>query len=175
MTISNQNQITCPTCKQADQTILVEDLYFALISHDKEVINRFQQKPDTIKKLLSEIRPPELTKLPFWLIMPPDQMLIAAMIALILIIILFIEQTTVGILQLLVLPVLILALYFLGRSRIYSLYLIHKNKREKELQMVQDSVKKWSSFFICLNDQTIFSGHSNDSHPVSELKTIINH
>lgn len=176
MTVSNQNRISCPVCLQTYKTILVEDLYFALISHDEEVINHFHFQPDTIKSILREIRPPELTRLPFWLIVPPDQLMIAVLVTLVLITILFIEQTTGGILQHLILPVLFLVMYLFSRKFIYSKYIHQKTIREKELDMVQNAVNKWSSYFICLNDKTVFSGHSDNSFPLSELqKRLFNH
>ncbi len=41
MPLHPQNQIKCPACHQSDQTISVEDLYFALIENDKETLFRF--------------------------------------------------------------------------------------------------------------------------------------
>lgn len=176
MTLPTQFQIKCPSCSQSDRTILIEDLYFGLIEMDQNVITKYSIQPDQIKSILREIRPPELTRLPFWLIIPPDQLMIAVLVTLVLITILFIEQTTGGFLQNLILPVLFLVLYLFSRKLIYSKYIHQKNIREKELDIVQNAVNKWSSYFICLDDKTVFSGHSDNSFPLSELqKRLINH
>ena len=34
----------------------------------------------------------------------------------------------------------------------------------------QKAVERWSSYFICLNDMTVFSGHNGNSLPVNELQ-----
>jgi hypothetical protein len=176
MTLSKQYQIKCPVCSQSDQVILIEDLYFGLIERDQNVITEYGIQPDQIKSILREICPPELTRLPFWLIVPPDQLMIAILVALVLITILFIEQTTGGFLQHLILPVLFLVLYLFSRKLIYSKYIYQKNIREKELDMVQNAVNKWSSYFICLDDRTVFSGHNDNSFPLLELqKRLYNH
>lgn len=176
MTLTTQYHINCPTCSQSERTILIEDLYFGLIERDQNVITKYSIQPDQIKSILREIRPPELTRLPFWLIVPPDQLMIAVLVTLVLITILFIEQTTGGFLQHLILPVLFLVLYLFSRKLIYSKYIHKKNIREKELDMVQNAVNKWSSYFICLEDKTVFSGHSDNSFPLSELqKRLISH
>jgi len=174
MTISYQNRIACPTCQQTDKTILVEDLYFALIAHDKEIITRFQLSPEEIKSLLLKIKPPELEKLPLWMIQPPDHLLGTILVIIILMTFLLQDQTNVGFLQLLIFPILLAVLYLLGRKYIYSRYKSQKDKREEQLIAMENSVKKWSSFFICLSDNTIFSGHNHTSFPLSELQQILN-
>ena len=68
MTINSQLQIPCPKCHQSDQTILMEDLYFAIIQGDQGILNEFSLESKEAKKILREIKPPAMERLPIWLI-----------------------------------------------------------------------------------------------------------
>lgn len=168
MALPTQFQIKCPTCSQSDQTILIEDLYFGLIEKDQKVIARFSIQPDQIKSLLRDIRPPTLERLPIWLIIPPDTFIgIIIGIILLLVVISGMQQ---GFNEKFAFPVILLLIYFIFRRYLNKQYNAKKKEREKEINQAQKAADRWSSFFICLHDMTVFSGHSENYFPISEFQ-----
>lgn len=168
MALPTQFQIKCPTCSQSVQTILIEDLYFGLIEKDQKVIARFSIQPDQIKSLLRDIRPPTLERLPIWLIIPPDTFIgIIIGIILLLVVISGMQQ---GFNEKFAFPMILLLVYFIFRRYLNKQYDAKKKEREKEINQAQKAADRWSSFFICLHDMTVFSGHSENYFPISEFQ-----
>lgn len=168
MTLPTQYQVKCPICSQSDQIILVEDLYFGLIEKDQKIIARFRIQPFQMKSILNEIKPPSLERLPIWLIIPPDVLVGIIMgIILLLAIISGIQQ---GFYEKFAFPVIFILVYIIFRRYLNKQYNAKKKDREKEIKDAQKAADRWSSFFICLHDMTVFSGHNNNYFPIGEFQ-----
>ncbi len=163
-----QNQIKCPTCHQSDQTILVEDLYFALIENDQETLLRFNIQRTHTKSLLRDIRPPSLEHLPIWFILPPD--ILSGIIFIVFVLLIALSGIQPGFGQKFLFPIVFLLGYLIFRHTIRNKYNKNKNEHQIEINQAQKAVERWSSYFICLNDMTVFSGHNGNSFTVSELQ-----
>lgn len=168
MTQPTQYQIKCPTCSQSDRIILIEDLYFGLIEKDQTIVAKFSLKPNQIKSLLNEIKPPLLERLPIWLIIPPD-VLIGIIVGVILLLVV-ISGIQDGLNIKYAFLVVFLLVYFLFRCYLNKQFTARKKEREKEINQAQKAADRWSSLFVCLHDMTVFSGHSNNYFPISEFQ-----
>lgn len=166
--MNTNHKIHCPICQKTDSVILLEELYFGLIEKDPKIISRFNLQPDQIKNLEQQIRPPALERLPVWSIIPPDTIFIF----LILVIFLLFLFSDIGItLQSLVFPILVIVIYLLYRRKLNAIHHRKKIARDEAINKAQHAADDWSSYFLCLMDMTIFSGHSNNHFPVSELQS----
>lgn len=163
-----QNQIKCPACHQSDQTILVEDLYFALIENEPETLSRFNLQPAQTKSLLRDIKPPSLEQLPIWFILPPD--ILSGIVFMVFIVLIALSGIQPGFDLKFLFPVGFLLGYLIFRHIIRKRFNQHKNVHQIEISQAQKAVERWSSYFICLNDMTVFSGHNGNSFPVNELQ-----
>jgi hypothetical protein len=164
----NNHQIVCPICKNSEQVFLLEDVYFGLIEHNPPSNARFNLKPNQVKNLLQQIAPPSLDRAPIWVIIPPDSIFATIILAIVLAIIFSDRPLT---LEMLIFPLLLGVSYFLFRKKINAQYRQKKNDRLEAINKVQQAADDWSSYFICLADMTVFSGHSHNHFPVDELKT----
>lgn len=168
MSGQTQNQIRCPVCQQTDQTILIEDLYFAMIENNKETLLRYQIPPVQMKSILRDIRPPHLERLPIWQIIPPD--VLSGIIIFVIFILIISSDIQPGFDQKFLFPAILLLGYLIFRRYLVARYTELKNKRQIEINQSQKAVDRWSSFFICLHDMTVFSGHDGVLFPISELQ-----
>jgi len=165
--VSN-HQIVCPICKNSEQVFLLEDVYFGLIENNPKSNARFNLNTTQRKYLLQQITPPSLDRVPIWLIIPPDS--VFATIFIVIVIALIFSNVPLSI-EVWIFPLLLGILYFLVRKKINGQYLQKKNDRLEDIKIAQRAADDWSSYFICLADMTVFSGHSNNFFPVDELKT----
>jgi len=162
----NPNKIVCPTCKSTN-TILIEDLYFALIEKDQQVLGKLKLDADQCKTLLRLLAPPSLDRLPIWLIIQPDILFSV----LIVVFILLTVSSGISInLELLILPITLVLSYIFFRKNLHDRFNSKKAERVAEIQRAQKAVDKWSALFICVNDMTVFSGHSNHYFPADEFQ-----
>lgn len=162
----NPNKIVCPTCKSTN-TILIEDLYFALIEKDQQVLGKLNLNAEQCKTLLRLLAPPSLDRIPIWLIIKPD------ILFSILIVVFILLTVSSGIslnLELLLLPVTLVFSYLLFRKNLNNRFQSKKADRVAEIQRAQKAAEKWSALFICVDDMTVFSGHSNHFFPVDEFQ-----
>jgi hypothetical protein len=163
-----QNQIRCPVCHQTDQTILVEDLYFALIENNKQILSRFDIPSAQKKSILRDIRPPDLEKLPIWQIISPD--ILSGTIILVIVLLIATTGGQPGFDQRFLFPIILLLGYLIFRRFLVTKFSEQKNKRQTEINQAQKAVNLWSSLFICLRDKTVFSGHDGVIFSISELQ-----
>ena len=166
MNHKDNHHINCPVCKQSDQVLLLEELYFGLIQKDPAILSKIPPSQQH-KTLLNQIQPPSLDRLPFWLITPPDTLFLALVIMVLLV---FLFTSTPLTLETGFLPILIVILYLLFRRKIIHLFHQKKNERNAVIEIAQHAADDWSAYFICLQDMTIFSGHIDNHFPVSELQ-----
>lgn len=168
MTNVLNHQIRCPLCKQSEQVLLLEDFYFGLIEKNTQMITQYNLSPVQIKNLSQLITPPSLDRSPIWLIIPPDSIFLT--IFLIIIFTLIFSNTPLTI-EVWIFPLLLSFLYFIMRKKINTQFQQKKNDRLEAINRAQRAADDWSSYFICLADMTVFSGHSNNYFPVDELQT----
>ena len=168
MSVQTQNQIRCPVCQQTDQTIPVEDLYFALIENNKEALSRYNIPSSQSKSIQRDIRPPLLDRLPIWQIIPPDVLI--GIIIFVSVLLIISSDIQPGFDQKFLFPVILLLGYLIFRHYLVSKFTEQKNKRQDEINQSQKAVDRWSSYFICLQDMTVFSGHDGVLFPISELQ-----
>jgi hypothetical protein len=57
------------------------------------------------------------------------------------------------------------------RKKINEQFQKKKKDRLEALNRAQQAADDWSSYFMCLSDKTVFSGHSNNFFPVDELQS----
>jgi hypothetical protein len=162
--------VNCPICKQSDQVLLLEELYFGLIEKDQSILSKLQPTLQT-KTLLTQIQPPSLDRLPFWLITPPDYHFLALVVVVILIFIL--TNTTLS-LGTGIMPIIVIVVYLLYRKKLSFLHHQKQEERNAVIEKAQRAADDWSSYFICLDDMTVFSGHFENHFSVSELKDKLN-
>lgn len=168
MSLHPQNQIKCPVCHQSDRTILVEDLYFALIENDKETLARFNFLPGQKKSILRNIQPPSLERLPIWFILPPDAL--SGIILIIFFLLIPLSGFQSGFDQKYLIPVVFLLGYLISRRYLIKKFNEMIDKHQSEVIQTQITAERWSSLFICLHDMTVFSGHQNDYFPINEIQ-----
>ena len=161
------HQIVCPICQSSERVFLLEDVYFGLIENNPQSITRFNLNAIQVKNLLQQITPPSLDHVPIWVIIPPD--IIFATVLLVIVIALIFSNTPLTI-DVWLFPLLMGILYFVVRQKINAHFLEKKNDRLEAIKKAQQFADDWSSYFICLADMTVFSGHSNNFFPVNELK-----
>lgn len=168
MTNVQNPQIRCPLCKQSEQVLLLEDFYFGLIEKNPQMITQYNLNPVQIKNLSQKIAPPSLDRSPIWLIIPPDSIFLT--IFLIIIFALVFSNTPLMI-DGWIFPIMLAFVYFIVRKKINTQFQQKKNDRLEAINRAQRAADYWSSYFICLADMTVFSGHSNNYFPVDELQT----
>ena len=170
MTIKSQLQIPCPLCQQSDRTILMEDLYFTIIESDKPTLSELNLDGSQANKLLREIKPPSMDHLPFWLIVKPDILVSILLVIMVILTALFAQPSRQSFLNNLILPAVLVVTYLLFRKNINQSVLKVKINRESELRKAQIAADRWSSFFVCLRDQVVFSGHNKINFPIGETQ-----
>ncbi|HSM25188.1 MAG TPA: hypothetical protein VK856_10030 [Anaerolineaceae bacterium] len=161
-----KNLIVCPNCKSSN-TIFIEDLYFALIEKDKQVLAQLKLNSDQCKSLVKHLNPPSLERLPIWAIIQPD---ILFSIIIVVFILLTVSSGIPLNLELFLLPIILILSYILLRNTLNKRFHAKKIERMAEIQRAQKAADYWSTLFICLNDMTVFSGHSNNYFPVEEFQ-----
>ncbi len=164
---NKHHHVNCPICNQSDQVLLLEELYFGLIEKDQTILSTLQTSHQA-KTLLTQIQPPSLDRLPFWLITSPDYLFLVFVVVVILV---FILTNTSLNLDTGFLPIIVIVLYLLFRKKI--VFLVHQKQEERNavIEKAQRAADNWSSYFICLHDMTVFSGHFDNHFPVSELQS----
>jgi len=173
MTMMANHTIHCPVCNQTNQIVLIEELYFALIEKDQAFFSKYNIDSSQSKFILRNITPPSLERLPIWLILSPD-ILIGTILGILLLFALFsLNQNMTEARNLFLFIIVVLMGYVVFRKPILSRFRAKKADRELEVQKAQNSAERWSSYFICLRDQTIFSGHSGNHFSIEEFKNKI--
>jgi hypothetical protein len=170
--MTNQT-IHCPVCNQTNQIVLIEELYFALIEKDQAFFSQHGIDSFQSKSIFRKISPPSLERLPIWLILSPD-ILIGSILGILLVFSLFsLNQNMQEVRNLFFLIIVILIGYVALRKPLFARFQANKADRELELQKAQKTAERWSSYFICLRDQTVFSGHSGNHFSIEEFKNKI--
>lgn len=170
MTSISQLQIPCPKCHQSDQTILMEDLYFAIIEGDQGILNEFCLESKKAKKVLREIKPPAMERLPIWLIVKPDILVSIGLVIMVILTALFSQSSCQSFLNNLIPPAILVVSYLFFRKNINQAVLKNKLNRQQELRKAQIAADRWSSYFVCLRDQVVFSGHHKLNFPIGETQ-----
>ncbi len=170
MTFKSQLEIPCPQCHQSDQTILMEDLYFSIIEGDKQTLSQLNLDNTHVKKILHEIKPPSMDHLPFWLIVKPDILVSIVLVIMVILTALYAQPSHQSWLNNLIVPITLGVAYSFFRKRINQSVTSKKIQREQEIKTAQLAADRWSSYFVCLRDQIVFSGHDKHIFPINETQ-----
>ena len=174
MNMMENHTIHCPVCNQTNQIVLVDELYFALIEMDQAFFSKYNIDSSQRKFILRNITPPSLERLPIWLILSPD-ILIGTILGILLLFASFsLNQNMTEARNLFLFIIVVLMGYVVFRKPILARFHAKKTDRELEVQKAQNSAERWSSYFICLREQTVFSGHSRNHFLIQEFKNKIN-
>ncbi len=174
MSTENYSKLNCPICQKSDQTILMEDLYFAIIHGDKDLLSVYGMDSAKTKKILAEVKPPALEKLPIWLIIKPDLLVIFFVLALMIISLSFINISFESFYKSLWLPAIVSLAYLVFRPRINQYFRDQREKRNQEIKAARLAVDRWLTFFVCLRDQVVFNGHLHYQFPISDTQKQLN-